>query len=161
MLHNASKIKFHSGKDSNKMIVRKLLLNFLTHSHIVTTQKKGKVLKTIADKLVHKLKSKTESNKNVLLKYFPNSKLVNKLFDEVGAQVKNVNGGFLRVVKLNQRESDGSLMVRVEWAHPVVFNLKDVKANKSNSKVIQANVANKNKKNDELNNETEELDSKK
>ena len=142
MLHGSKKIKFHDGKDSNKAILRNLLMSFFTHSHLVTTDKKGRVMKTVLDQMVYKLKDKSNSNYNAVLSSLPYQRFVNDLFDKVGPQVKNITGGYIRLKKLGQRENDGSYMVRLEWAHPVVLDW----SKKNNSKVkktIDLKVGNK------------------
>lgn len=126
MKHGYQKIKIHSGKDSNRMILRKLLSNFFINSHIVTTEKKGKILKTAVDTMVSKLKQDKPANRNVVLSYIGDTKLVKHLFDKIGSQVSNINGGFVRLIKLGQRENDGSMMTRLEWAHPVVNDYKKI-----------------------------------
>ena len=136
MKHRTKLIKFHSGKDSNKMILRKMMTNFFTHSHIVTTERRGKILKRFLDIAVAKTREESESNKNYLLQYFPSKTFVATLFAQVGPAVKDIVGGYVRVVRMNQRDNDGSMMVRVEWAHPVVVDWggKKVKAEKPEKK---------------------------
>ena len=114
MIHSVNKIKFKSGKDANEMLIRKLAFNFFQSGRMVTTLKKAKVMKTTVDILVGKMKEKKESNKNWLLRYMPDIKTVNILFDQVGPSIQNISGGFVRVIKLNQRDSDGTLMAQLE-----------------------------------------------
>lgn len=128
MKHRTKKIKFHSGADSNKMILRKMMRNFFMYAHIETTEKRGKILKRFLDRVVSKTREQTESNKNYLLRYFPEKKIIETLFSQVGPAVKDIAGGYVRIVRKNQRENDGAMMVRVEWAHPVVIDWNDKKA---------------------------------
>ena len=121
MKHRVKTIKFRDGKDSNDMIIRKLLTNFLTSQKIVTTQKRGKALKQSLDKVLEKSKEKTEANKNFLLRYFPHQKIMDALFTQVGPAIAKINGGYTKLTRLTQRDSDGAYMVRVEWAHPIVI----------------------------------------
>lgn len=135
MLHGSKKFEFHSGKDSNKSILRKLLLSFFTHSHLVTTEKKGRVLKSALDVLVSKLRDSKQSNVNIVLKYLADARFVKSLFQNVGPQVQNITGGYVRLVKMGQRENDGTSMVRVEWAHPVVVDFSNKK--KESAKTVK------------------------
>ncbi len=122
MIHRTKKVKFHSGKDSNKMILRKLLTSFFLSSHLVTTEKKARVLKTFLDRIVAKTRVESEANKNYLLRYFPKTSFVNVLFKQVGPAIKAIEGGYVRTVRLMRRQNDATTMVRVEWAHPVVLD---------------------------------------
>jgi large subunit ribosomal protein L17 len=122
MRHGYKKIKFNYGRDAKKMLLRKLAINFFSHGKITTTFKRAKVLKSWVEKLVEKSKAKTEANKNFLMKYLANKKIINFLFDQAGPVIKDKTGGYVRVIKLDQRPSDGSLMCRLEWVYPVVKN---------------------------------------
>jgi len=137
MKHRVKNIQFHSGKDSDKMIMRKLLMNFLLNAHIETTETKAKALRATLDRVVAKTREETESNKNYLLRYFPDARMIRVLFGQVGPAVKDIAGGYVRIVRLNQRENDGALMARVEWAHPVVIDWNKNKSNKKEQKSVQ------------------------
>lgn len=137
MIHRTKKIKFHSGSDSNKMILRKMMRNFFMNAHLETTEKRGKILKSSLDHIIAKTRVESEANKNYLLRYFPDMKIIRTLFAQVGPVVKDINGGYVRIVRKNQRENDGSLMVRVEWAHPVVIDWENKKQTKKEAKKAQ------------------------
>jgi large subunit ribosomal protein L17 len=144
MKHSISKIKIKSGKDANTMLVKKLLFNFVANGKITTTEKKAKVLKTSLEKVLGHTKEKTEANKNYLLRYFPQPKMINLLFDQVGAALKDKAGGYVKVTRLQERASDGAMMCSVSWAHPVVIEAektpekKEHKAAKKASKTQEA-----------------------
>lgn len=142
MIHRTKKVKFHSGSDSNKMILRKMMRNFIVNSHIKTSEKRAKILKRYLDIVVSKSKEYSEANKNYLLRYFPDKNIISILFDQVGPAVKDINGGYVRIVRLNKRESDASMRVRLEWAHPVVID-KTPKASKEDEKPEPKKVAKK------------------
>jgi large subunit ribosomal protein L17 len=122
MIHKTKKIKFKNGQDANAMLMRKLMYNFLRDSRITTTEAKAKALKTYMDRMVSKAKEKTEANKNYLLRYFNDQKIISVLFDQVGPAVSKINGGFVKTVRLNQRKNDATMMVQLLWAHPVVID---------------------------------------
>lgn len=124
MRHGVKKIKFSQGKDANKMLVRKLATNFLKYGTLKTTITKVKALKSVIDRIVEKSKNNTEANKNYLLSKLNDNKLVLKLFNEIGAALKDKKGGYVRIVKLGKRKSDGSEMGRMEWVYPVIQNEK-------------------------------------
>lgn len=73
------------------------------------------------------MKKETTSNKNYLLAILNNKKLVKMGFDNFGKAILNVKGGYLRIVKYGQRNSDGSEFGRLEWAHPVVIETEKIK----------------------------------
>lgn len=122
MKHRVKNIKFNRGQDANQMMVKKLLINFLKSSQLVITEKRGKALKMYLDKVLSKTKEQTESNKNYLLRYFPQKGIVEVLFAQVGPAIQTINGGYTTLTKLNQRDSDGAYMVKIQWAHPITIN---------------------------------------
>ncbi len=130
MWHRIKKIKFRAGKDANKMLVKKLVLNFLERGKITTTLKKTKVLKSVIEKLVEKAKEQSEANKNYLLHYITDKKITKFLFGTVGPTLKKTVGGYVRVVRLGLRDSDGSEQARLEWAYPIT-NPKHQNQNKA------------------------------
>ncbi|MBI5127603.1 50S ribosomal protein L17 [Candidatus Roizmanbacteria bacterium] len=120
MRHGVKKIKFTSGIDANRMLMRKLAVNFLSKGYLQTTLIKAKALKTHLEKLVSKMKVKNESNKNYLLRYLAETKIVNDCFDRVGPALEKIRGGYVRIIKVGMRSADGSSMAKVEWAYPVL-----------------------------------------
>ncbi|OQY67370.1 hypothetical protein B6D29_01875 [Microgenomates bacterium UTCPR1] len=120
MRHNVKKIKFNSGKDANRSLVRKLAVNFLDNGYLQTTLPKAKVLKTFIERMVTKMKVRSESNKNFLLKHLGSVKVVKDGFERVGPALVKIQGGYVRIVKIGTRTNDGSLVARVEWSYPVV-----------------------------------------
>ncbi|GAB4219059.1 MAG: 50S ribosomal protein L17 [Candidatus Microgenomates bacterium] len=141
MRHKVKKIKFKYGKDANEMLSRKLAINFLKTSYIETTLIKAKVLKSHLEKLLSKTKVYTKSNNNYLLKYLGNQKLVKDLFKNIGPSLKEINGGYVKISKLDYRDGDGSLMAKVQWAHPVlkIENNDNKKLNVKSKKITEKN----------------------
>lgn len=137
MKHGNSKTKFGSGHDANKMLTRKLVYNFFRNGKLETTETKVKAIKPVIEKLVTKLKTNTQANRNFVLSYIPNAGMVDELFTQVGPAVQNRPGGYLRHVRLEQRISDGAVTARLQWVDPVVIEYKDVPT-KRNSAVKTA-----------------------
>lgn len=129
-MHGIKKIKVKSGRDANRMLVKKLLINFLKSGHMVTTEKKAKILKTVIERMVDKAKKNDQASKNVMLSNFTNKKAVSVLVEQVAPEFKDRTGGYVRVIRLNERENDGSQMSRIEWVSPVVLNWENKKTEK-------------------------------
>lgn len=121
MRHRLKKIKFNYGKDAKDMLVRQLAYNFLTKGIMVTTFKKAKVTRSEVERLISKAKIKTEANKNMLLRRIAKKTIVTLLFDTIAPVFKSINGGYTRIIKLQQRKTDGAQIVRLEWSSPVVI----------------------------------------
>lgn len=134
MRHRTNKFTFGSGIDANSMLMRKLMKNFIGSSHIETTIARAKALKVYMDRIVSKTRVYSESNKNYLLRYFPEKKYQKVLFDQIGPAIAKISGGYVRIVRLGQRDNDGAMMARVEWAHPVVIDWGSKKSSKKINK---------------------------
>jgi len=131
MRHKVKKIKFNFGKDANKALMKKLAVNFLDKGYLETTLAKAKVLKSHLERLIFKMKLKNEANKNFLLKYLNNKKIVDDGFERIGPALSKIQGGYVRIMKLGVRSGDGSFMAKVEWAYPVVKETKILEVKKS------------------------------
>lgn len=127
MKHSVKKIKFKSGKDANEMLMRKMASNLIAHGRMVTTEAKAKALRPFIERLVTKAKNQTEADKNYLLRYFPDKKRMTVLLEQIGPAFKDRNGGYVRIVRLNQRDSDGTMMSRIEWTQPITVAAPEVK----------------------------------
>ncbi len=138
MRHQVHKFKFSGGKDSNDMMLRKLAYNLLAHGKMVTTEKKGKSLSSYMARLVEKSKEKTEANKNYLLRQMSSIKVVNTFFEKVGPVFKDIQGGYISLQRLQQRVSDGAMMVKLTWVKPVVLEEVINATNKVQSKIAPA-----------------------
>lgn len=138
MVHPTKKAKFQHGKDADSMLIKKLVSNFLKHGSLVTTLKKARVTKTAVERIVEKAKNKTESNKNYLLRTVGNIETISLLFDEVGPSLREKKGGYVRILKLGERASDGALCGKLEWTHPIV--IKKEKNDVQKAKLIEKKV---------------------
>ncbi|MFH0979610.1 MAG: 50S ribosomal protein L17 [Candidatus Roizmanbacteria bacterium] len=137
MRHGVRKIRFNWGKDANKMLMRKLAVNFLSKGYLQTTLSKAKALRPYLEKLVCKMKVESEANKNYLLRYLGDEKIINNGFKIIGPALSKINGGYVRIIKMNIRSSDGATMAKIAWAYPVI--LEEVKKIKKDEKPNTAN----------------------
>src|SRR3989339_384017 len=148
MKHRTNKKKFGGGSDANKMMMRKLMKNFISASHIKTTVPRAKALKIALDRIVSKARTYTESNKNYLLRFFPEKKYQKVLFQQIGPALSKVSGGYVRIIKLNQRDNDGAMMAQIEWAHPVVVDWESMKPKKKTLKTKKTQSSTETKSHD-------------
>jgi len=140
MRHRSKKIKFNYGKDAKDMLVRQLASNFLTRGIMVTTFKKAKVTRSEVERLVSKAKIKSEANKNVLLRRIVRKEIVSLLFDTIAPVFKSIVGGYTRIIKLQQRKTDGAQIVRLEWTLPVVLVPEKKTVEKTDKNVIKEQI---------------------
>lgn len=149
MRHGFKKAKFADGQDADRMLMRKLTVNFFLNGKISTTMSKVKALKPEVEKMVTKVKSGTEADKNYLLKKLGDSKkALDKIFKDISSQLSQFKSGYTKIVKLGYRDSDGAATATLVWAHPVVMSkdaketVKKMKA-ETKSEVTKKEVKNK------------------
>lgn len=118
------KIKFSDGYDANRAIVRKLAVNFFLKGKLTTTLAKAKAMKPVIEKLVEKMKVKTESNLNYLRQKLNSNEVIEMGYNDISPVIGKIKGGYIRIIKLGKRDSDGAEMGKIEWAYPVIKQKK-------------------------------------
>ncbi len=124
MRHRVKKIKFSDGYDANRALVRKLAVNFFLKGKLTTTLVKAKAMKPVIEKLIEKMKVKTESNLNYLRQKLDNNEVIAIAYKDISPVIRKINGGYIRIIKLGKRDSDGAEMGKVEWVYPIIKQKK-------------------------------------
>jgi len=120
MRHGVKKIKFNNGVDANRALIRKLAVNFFLRGKLSTTLPKAKAIKPVLERLIEKMKVRTEANVNYLKQKLDNKEVIEMAYKDISPVIAKINGGYVRIVKLGQRESDGAETARVEWVYPII-----------------------------------------
>ena len=120
MRHRVKKIKFSNGIDANRALTRKLAVNFFLKGKLTTTLSKAKAIKPVIEKLIEKMKVKTESNLNYLKQKLNSKEVLMIAYKDISPVIAKISGGYIRVVKLGKRESDGAETARIEWVYPII-----------------------------------------
>lgn len=120
MRHKVKKIKFSDGIDANRALVRKLAVNFFLKGKLTTTLAKAKAIKPVIERLIEKMKVKTESNVNYLKHKLDSKEVLLIAYRDISPVIAKINGGYIRITKLGKRESDGAEVGKIEWVYPVI-----------------------------------------
>ncbi len=106
------------GSDSHqKKILANLAKQLIEHGKIKTTDTKAKLLRPYVEKLITKAKRGTLADRRNVAKLLNDNYAVKKLFDEIGPQFADRDGGYTRIIKLGNRKGDNapiSLIALVE-----------------------------------------------
>lgn len=140
------KNKFGTGYDSNKMLFRKMCYNFFLRGKIVTTHERAKALKSLIDTLVSKTGDSKQSNKNYILRYVQDKKIIKDLFEQVGPKAKSINGGYVSIKRLHLRTNDGAQMAQLAWAHGLSLQKPDIEKKTADKKTENKSAVNEEKK---------------
>ena len=77
-------------------------------------------MKPVIERLIEKMKVKTESNLNYLKQKLDSKEVIEMAYKDISPTIAKINGGYVRVIKLGQRESDGAETARIEWVYPII-----------------------------------------
>lgn len=110
------------GRERNqrRALIKTLLGSLILHERITTTEAKAKEVKNFIDQVINKAKvgrNDTKRRLNILRGFqgvIP-AVAARKLLGDFGARFEGRNSGYVRVVKLDSRKSDGARMAVVEF----------------------------------------------
>ncbi|AEG80981.1 MULTISPECIES: 50S ribosomal protein L17 [Corynebacterium] len=96
-----------------KHILSNLAAQLFEHGAIKTTDAKAKLLRPYAEKLITKAKSGSVADRRNVLKLVPNKDVVAHLFNELAPKFENREGGYTRIIKLENRKGDNAPMSQI------------------------------------------------
>jgi large subunit ribosomal protein L17 len=105
--------KFSMKKGPRIALLRTLAHSLLLHGKIKTTEAKAKTLRGVVERMITRGKTATVTNRRILAKD-TNPTMVKKIVNEIAPQYKDRAGGYTRIIKLGQRNSDGAKMAIIE-----------------------------------------------
>ena len=105
--------KLSRNKDQRKALLKLLAKALFEKERIKTTEAKAKELRPFAEKVITRSKKGDLACRRILAGSF-SKKLVKKLVDKIGPKYKKRKGGYVRIIKLGPRRSDGARMAIIE-----------------------------------------------
>lgn len=116
MKHHKAQRKFGREKNERKAFIRSLMINLIRHGRIETTLARAKEIRPLTEKLVTLSKEDTVARRRLVMSRLLNQEAeVTKLFKEYAPKFKETNGGYLRILKLPVRLSDGAEKAVIEF----------------------------------------------
>ncbi len=107
--------KLNRETRQRRSILAGLTKDVIEYGYVVTTEQRAKEVRKFVDKMITYGKRGTLVSRRKALAFLHNdSKLVGKVFDELAVNYKDRNGGYTRIIKLNERRGDDALQVRLE-----------------------------------------------
>ena len=96
-----------------RLILSNLATQLFEHDQIRTTETKAKQLRPYAEKLITKARRGTLADRREAAKVIRDKDVLHKLFAEIGPRVANRDGGYTRIVKLENRKGDNAPMAMI------------------------------------------------
>ena len=98
-----------------RSILAGLTKDVIMHESVVTTEARAKEVRKFVDKMITYGKRGTLVSRRKALAFLHNDKEVtNKIFNELAPRYKDRNGGYTKIIKINERRGDDALQVRLE-----------------------------------------------
>ncbi|MBI5788866.1 MAG: 50S ribosomal protein L17 [Candidatus Schekmanbacteria bacterium] len=114
MRHQKHRYRLQRPTAARKALLRSLSAALINNGRIVTTLTKAKALRMVVEPLITLGKKADLNARRRALQILPDKKTVHKLFSEVAPGFKDRNGGYTRIMKLNQRIGDAAPMAIIE-----------------------------------------------
>ena len=114
MRHGVKKAKLQRSASHRHALLANQACSLINHGRITTTLAKAKALRPYVEKLITLGKDGSLHARRLALAELPPPASVKKLFTEVADAVKERNGGYTRIVKLGQRQTDSAPMALIE-----------------------------------------------
>ena len=121
--------KLHRTSSHRSALLSNLAATFVMNKHIVTTEPKAKELRSFAERLVTYAKKNSLHGRRLILKNIKgrnSKKIADILIHDVAPNYTDRNGGYTRIIKLDNRKNDNAKMCIIEFV-----NLKNIDSEES------------------------------
>jgi len=133
----------HLGRQTahRKAMFANMACSLIEHKRINTTVAKAKAIRQFIEPLITKSKDDTTHNRRIVFAYLRNKYAVTELFKEVSVKVADRPGGYVRIIKLGNRQGDNAPMAMVELVdYNTTYNPNSKKKKKTTRRGKSKNV---------------------
>jgi large subunit ribosomal protein L17 len=136
MRHQKKTIKLGRKAEHRKALLANQVCSLIEYHRIRTTLAKAKAVRPLAEKMVTLGKKGSIHARRTAFAVLRQKDAVKKLFDDIAPRSAERNGGYTRIIKLGQRESDSAPIAYLEWvdATLVIDEQPEEKSSKSRKK---------------------------
>lgn len=124
MRHRSKTVKLQRDKAHRDALLRNLAASLIEHRRITTTLAKAKALRPFAESLVTLGKRNDLHSRRRAITLLGSNQLAQRsaktLFETIAPASANRQGGYCRIIKLGQRQSDSAPMAMIEWVDALV-----------------------------------------
>src|SRR5258708_37382374 len=115
MRHLKRTAKLGSTGQRRNAMLDTLVCSLMTERPITTTLAKAKAAQSVAEKMVTLGKSGTQHDRRLSVARLHQEGAVKVLFNEIAPTQKERQGGYTRIVRLNQRQGGAAPRALLEW----------------------------------------------
>ena len=115
MRHLKRTAKLGRTSEHRNAMLANLVCSLIKHKRVATTLAKAKAARSVAEKMVTLGKSGTLHDRRLAVARLHQEDAAKVLFNEIAPAFKKRNGGYTRIVKMNQRQGDAATRAILEW----------------------------------------------
>ncbi len=115
MRHLKRTAKLGRTSEHRNAMLANLVCSLIEHKRVTTTLAKAKAARSVAEKLVTLGKSGTIHDRRLAVARLHQEDAARILFKEIAPAFKERNGGYTRIIKMNQRNGDSAQRAILEW----------------------------------------------
>lgn len=115
MRHRKKTVKLQRDTAHRRSLLANLTCSLIQHGKIRTTLAKAKALRPVAEKMVTLGKRGDVHARRQAVAFLRHKDVVKTLFEDIATAAKDRPGGYCRITKLGQRQSDSAPMAIIEW----------------------------------------------
>jgi large subunit ribosomal protein L17 len=106
----------HLGRETSHRLAlyRNLVTDLLRYERITTTEAKAKEIRPMAERIITLGRKGGVHNRRQAGRFVYDSRVVRKVFDDIGPRMSTRPGGYLRITGLEPRKGDGARMATIE-----------------------------------------------
>ena len=115
MRHRKRTAKLGRQFEHRNAMLANLVCSLIKHRRIQTTLAKAKAARSVAEKMVTLGKKGSIHDRRLAASRLHQEDAVQILFNEIAPTQKERNGGYTRIIRLNQRQGDAAELAILEW----------------------------------------------
>lgn len=124
-----------------KAILANLATSLFEHGRIKTTEPKARALRPYAEKLITHAKKGALHNRREVMKKIRDKDVVHALFAEIAPFYADRNGGYTRIIKVENRKGDNAPMAVIELVREKTVTSEADRARRAAAKHAKATEA--------------------
>jgi large subunit ribosomal protein L17 len=134
MRHRKRTAKLGRQFEHRNAMLANMVCSLIKHKRIQTTLAKAKAVRSVAEKMVTLGKNGSIHDRRLAAARLHQEDAVRILFSEIAPTQKERNGGYTRIIRLNQRQGDAAELAILEWVDGAAGEVEAPKAEKEEKK---------------------------
>jgi large subunit ribosomal protein L17 len=119
MRHLKRTAKLGRTSEHRNAMLANLVCSLIEHKRVTTTLAKAKAARSVAEKMVTLGKKGTVHHRRLAVARLHQEDAAKTLFKEIAPAFKDRNGGYTRIIKMNQRNGDSAQRAILEWVNEI------------------------------------------